>query len=93
MKKVLFSLIALSIVVYLPAFADSPNLADVVGALRKTDGDLDKGRDDKEPSSKHKKKKGKNKILIPTDDEDIILTLDEENKEAEKQEAEKQESK
>ena len=60
---------------YLPAFADSEDLSNQYpGALRKTDDQVDKNKDEKTLGSKtHKKKKDK-KILVP--EENIRLGLD-----------------
>ncbi len=84
MKRIFISCLIISALVYLPAFGfgETGTQEDSVTLLggRITE-DKSKDADDKESSSKHKKKKGKNKILIPPNHEDVVLTLDEEEKE------------
>ena len=79
MKKILFSLFILSLVGFLPAFSQDP--PDTTGVQntslelnRQDEPDIEE--DNTKNRKHHKKKKGKNKITIPADDENIILELD-----------------
>ena len=79
MRSLFFNLIWFSIIGFLPAFSQDP--PDTTGVQntslelnRQDEPDIEE--DNTKNRKQHKKKKGKNKITIPADDENIILELD-----------------
>ena len=64
---------------YLPVSA-----TDTSSSAQNLELGADEKKVDLKEKKEHKKKKGKGKILIPPNDEDIVLTLDKENPEEEK---------
>ena len=78
MKKIVFSLFGISFLLnYLPSFANDSLAEDI----DQVGNDIKAEHNDLKERKNQRKKKGKSKIIIRPDDEDIVLTLDREAEE------------